>query len=1269
MTMTGNQWQIWIDTGGTFTDCFALDPQGAAHRAKVLSSGALRGVVRTQLEARVFEVGIDWPVSEALIIGAKIRPVGASQANTVITRFDESESRMVVDGDEATLLRAGDAFEVLFDDEPPVLAARLVTQTPPDQALPPLAMRLASTRGTNALLEQRGAKVALFVTKGFGDLLDIGDQQRPDLFALDIRKAPALYSEVIEVSERLDSSGSVIAPLCLDTVAVDARRALENGVEAAAIALLHSYRNPAHEHELAQMLRNLGFGFVSCSADLAPLIKVVPRAETAVVNSYLAPVIESYLAGVVHAMGTARIHVMTSAGGLTNAAVYTPKDSLLSGPAGGVAGAAAAGRRSGFDRIIGFDMGGTSTDVARYDGDFEYTFEHRVGGARLLAPALAIETVAAGGGSICAVHNGALTVGPQSAGANPGPACYGAGGPLTLTDVNLLAGRLDPERFTIPVFQDAAATSLDELLAQVGEPPGNAATTPEQLLSGLIELANERMADAIAEVSVRQGYDPREFALVAFGGAGGQHGCGVANRLGIETVIMPADASLLSAIGLGHAVVERIAQAQVLETLDEFESASAARFLELELTARSQLVSEGVADDDITVRRRLVHMRQIGQDSTIAVELAAGASLETAFRSRYEAIYGHRPADRTIEVESIRVVMSSHPTVGDAPMTRQVGRREVSARDNRRCLCAGQFIDAPVFERADLVPGSVFDGPCLIVDQHTMCVIDPGWTGIVDNAKAVVLRRDTDVRDTRLGGDVQIVREALFSNRLTAIADQMGRMLERTALSTNVKERLDFSCALLDRDGLLIVNAPHMPVHLGAMGFCVRAVRDAVPLESGDVVVTNHPAYGGSHLPDLTVVTPVHDDAGALLGYAASRAHHAELGGIRPGSMSPLATSLADEAVIIPPMRVLQNGHARFDVFESLLRTAAYPSRAVEDNLADLRAAIASNHHGAIALQDLARSVGSEVVVREIEAIRIRAAALAQRAMRARESGVFEAVEELDGGGRIAVRIEIGEGQARFDFSGTSDIVSSNLNATPAIVHSAVIYVLRLLIGESLPLNEGLMDAVTLVVPRGMLNPDFSGDPSTAPAISGGNVETSQRLVNLLLKALGMAAGSQGTMNNTLFGDDRFSYYETVCGGSGATSKTDGADAVHTHMTNTKITDPEILELRYPVRLHRFAVRRNSGGAGRRCGGNGVVREIEFLEPMSLSILSQNRDAGPFGLEGGAPGAPGHQRIIRADGSVTELAAIDSAEVDRGDRLVMKTPGGGGCGAMENIAD
>jgi 5-oxoprolinase (ATP-hydrolysing) len=1250
-------WQIWIDTGGTFTDCLAVHTDGTRRRAKVLTSSALRGRVERVVDTSRLRIAESWSAPDGFVTGFQLHLLdqpGTPPVEVAAHAGGELELAQPV------RTEAGATFEVRTDDPAPLVAARLATATPAGAALPPHGLRLATTLGTNALLQRRGAALALFVSAGFADLLRVGTQQRPDLFALSIVRPTPLPEVVVEVPGRVALDGTVLRPLDLAAVERQARALHDRGVRVAAVALVGSYRWPDHERQVCRLLRRIGFEHVCGSAELSPLISFLTRAETAVVNAYLTPILERFLRRIEQGSGASPLMVMTSAGGMVRSGAFAPKDSLLSGPAGGVVGAAAAGRLSGFERVISFDMGGTSTDVARFDGDYDYRFEQRVGDARLAAPAMAIETVAAGGGSICAVNEqGALAVGPGSAGADPGPACYGAGGPLTITDVNLLLGRLDPTRLRFPVSRERARQALHALEQQLDRRPDT-----DQLLEGLLELANERMADAIRGVSLRRGYDPADYILVAFGGAGPQHACGVADRLGIRTVLVPSDAGLLSARGMGQAAVERFAARQVLRPLAEVEGAIDGWLEELALEAREALRADGVTDERAETRRRLASLRLLGQDSAITLDVAPGDSgrLADLFARRFEALYGYRhPEGCPLELESLRVVVSDGG--GDVEV-------EPPAPSTPRSSCKtgtlqarfdGAWHDTPCFRRDEIAD---LDGPAVVVDPYSTTVVEPGWRASRDAAGALVLRRRAD-----LGGGAIARAEAveleLFVGRLAAIAEQMGELLRRTALSTNIKERLDFSCAVLDADGELVVNAPHIPVHLGSLGLCVRHLTGTVSMGPGDVVVTNHPAFGGSHLPDVTVVSPVHS-GGRRVGYVASRAHHAEIGGSRPGSMPPSARRLVEEGVVIPPLHLVRAGEPRWEEVEALLRRAPFPSRAVADNLADLAAQIAANRQGAAALGELAASSGEDGLRRHMEALKARAERRIRAALAALPDGDYRARDTLDDGTPLAVRVTIGGDRARIDFTGTGEVHPGNLNATPAIVRGVVIYVLRLLVRRDLPLNEGLMRAVELSIPGGsLLSPAFPDDPARAPAVVGGNVETSQRLVDLLLAALGLSACSQGTMNNVVFGNDRFGYYETVGGGAGAGPGFDGESGVHTHMTNTRITDVEVVEQRYPVRVERFGLRRGSGGAGRHQGGDGLVRELTFLEPVELSLLTQRRAAGPCGLAGGAPGRPGEQRLVRADGEQVALEAIDGCQARPGDRLVLETPGGGGYGPPE----
>ncbi len=1259
-----------IDTGGTFTDCLATDPDGVTHRRKVLSNGSLRGSILEFTDENTVRISTDWGLTRDVLRGYTFRLIGQTESARV-SAFLPQERVLMLErpvNSPFTFHHSPFGFELSAGEEAPVLAARMVTQTALDEAFPPLAMRLGSTKGTNALLEGKGARVQFFVTKGFADLLRIGDQTRADLFALHVHQPEPLHAGVIEVDEQISATGEVLRPIqfpisTFQFPIVDS--------ESSAVCLKNAYVNPAHERELGAFLRETQ-PFVSVSTELSPQINFLARAETTVLNAYLAPIIHRYLDGIQRQLPNGSLRVMTSAGALVRAERFEPKDSLLSGPAGGVVGAAAVARRAGFQKIITFDMGGTSTDVARYEGTFDYRFETRIGRARLQAPALAIETVAAGGGSVCGFDGFRLWVGPESAGSSPGPACYGAGGPLTLTDVNLLLGRLDPATFGIPVFPEKSHERLEELLDRLETTTGNRPAA-ELVLSGFLQIANETMAEAVRRISLAKGYDPARYALLAFGGAGGLHACGVARLLGIRTVLLPADAGLLSAVGISEAGIERFAGATVLTELSGETWPGLPQILHrLEGEATEALRAEGVEEAAILVKNRFAFLRLKGQESSLELEVSDLDSPEAwgqAFRENYEQVYGHWVEGRAVEVEALRVRYGTR-TAAESPVSGS------ASPDNRT-----QATNQPA--TADDRSSVGFDrrpGPFLLTDPFSTAFVEPGFVltrRTPDGTR--ILERDPEAIETATLFDAQTSLE-LFTNRFRAVAEGMGAMLQRTALSVNVKERLDFSCALLDAEGRLVANAPHIPVHLGSLGVCVRRVREVIDMAPGDVIVTNHPGYGGSHLPDVTLITPVYEAppaveragaAGRFIGYVVNRCHHAEIGGIRPASMPPDATSLTEEGVVIFPMKLVEGGVVRWEEIRRVLTTGPFPTRSIDENLADLAAALAANRRGETSLRQLVADQGLEKVQRQMQAVLNYSAARMRARLAQLPEGERNAEEFLDDGTPLRVKIKKApvtthQSQLILDFSGSAGVHPGNLNGTEAIARSVVVYVLRVLLGEPVPLNEGLMEPVELILPKNsILNPHFPPDPGACPAVVGGNVELSQRLTGLLFKAFGIQAGSQGTMNNVLFGNETLGYYETLGGGGGAGEGYAGSHAVQQHMTNTRITDPEILERRYPVRLHRFEIRRGSGGAGAWPGGDGLRRELEFLAPVALSVLTQHRREGPFGAAGGQAGQPGRQWLRRADGTTEPLAGIAGASLQPGDRLTVETPGGGGWGTPE----
>ncbi|MFD1139687.1 hydantoinase B/oxoprolinase family protein [Larkinella insperata] len=1252
-------WKIWIDTGGTFTDGMATDPDGHLHRTKVLSSSSLRAVVRPSGETLRLEA----PWLQAPIFGGYRLRVLETGETTQILSLD-SEGNLQLRNDLGLLSPV--TVELSTGEEAPILAARLLTLTPLDRPFPPLEMRLGTTRGTNALLERKGGRVALVVTKGFRDLLQIGTQQRPNLFQLDIPPAEVVYETACELDERMAADGRVIQPLSDQTIAHLLGQLQEARPDGVAVSLLNAYRNPVHEQQVGDALRKAGFS-VSLSHEISTAIQYVPRTQTTVVDAYLKPILRSYLANLTRQLGGRPVRVMTSGGGLVKADLFLAKDSLLSGPAGGVIGAGHIAHASSIARTLTLDMGGTSTDVARFDGRVDYQFTTKVGSFELQSPSLAVETVAAGGGSVC-WFDGQLRVGPHSAGAAPGPACYGAGGPLTVTDVNLLLGRLHPALFGIPVSPEKARAALETVRQQMERHTGQP-VEEESLLLGFERIANETMAGAIRKISVARGFDPKEYALLVFGGAGGLHGCAVAQLLGIQSLILPFDGGLLSAYGIGQARIERTAAGQVLQPLAEVAPNLATLVGNLIQRATDDLRQDVGADTPIEASNVLLFMRLQGQESTLEIPYSGTHSrtadaemdaIQRLFRVRYEQLYGHFPAHRSIELESIRVLVSSVKPQEPVLVSTAV------ARPVEPSFSAGEL---PVYAWTQLREGDYFSGPALLLNTTSSSYLATGWEVTVGPNRNAVARitGQADIVDVPL---LEAAQTELFARRFVAIAEEMGAQLQRTAFSVNVKERLDFSCALLNAKAELLVNAPHIPVHLGSLGVCARLVLEKLPLEPGDVIITNHPQYGGSHLPDVTLLAGVFTDDGALIGYVINRAHHAEIGGKVPGSMPPDATRLVEEGVVLEPQYIVKKGRFLWDQIQKRFEEAVFPTRALAENRADMEAALASLRSGEMALRALVRQHGLPTVRQYMQRLQQSATDALQTVLSGYEGQTFSAEEQLDDGHRICVTITVKNQTITFDFTGTSPVHPHNLNANVSILNSALLYVLRLWCGprsvgpQDIPLNEGLMAPVSLHLPACFLNPTFSDDPAECPAVVGGNTEVSQRLVDTLLKALGLAACSQGTMNNFLFGNGRFGYYETIGGGAGAGDGFAGRSAVHQHMTNTKLTDPEELERRYPVRLHQFAIRAGSGGAGAWGGGDGIVREIEFLEPVQATLLSQHRTVAPYGLAGGAAGQTGQQTLIAVNGAETELPGIFTRPMQPGERIRIETPGGGGWGVM-----
>ncbi|MBO0950301.1 hydantoinase B/oxoprolinase family protein [Fibrella forsythiae] len=1270
-------WQIWIDTGGTFTDGLARDPSGDIHRAKVLSSSRLRGQL---INGRVVAPWLAAPIFDGYTL------CFADKEATYLIKSLTVDGQLILSEAELSADQTG-TVELFTGEEAPVLAARLLTQTPLNQPFPVLEMRLGTTRGTNALLERRGGRVALLVTEGFRDLLVIGTQQRPDLFQLAIPPADVLYESVIDVPERTAANGDVLTPLSDEAIQqlIDQVRSAEP--DAVAISLLNAYQNPTHEQQLAEALTTAGFAIVTTSTSLSTAPGYVSRTQTAVINAYLTPALATYLSNVQTQLGGWPVRVMTSAGGLVRADLFQPKDSLLSGPAGGVIGAAAVARNQA---VLTLDMGGTSTDVARLENGLpDYRFSTPIGPFDLQLPSLAIETVAAGGGSICWFDalTGQLRVGPKSAGANPGPACYGVGGPLTITDVNMLLGKLDPKQFGIPVFPEQAQAALDVILRQVSQATGEVADA-QALLQGFKGIADEIMAGAIRKISVSRGFDPVDYGLLVFGGAGGLHGCSVANLLNMNRLILPFDGGLLSAYGIGQAQVERRASRSVLQPLSTISDQLPHWIDALTRQATNELHRDLDAEQAHVSAAATLFLRLQGQEATVPIAMTSNpADLEAAFRQDYQRLYGHLPEGRAIEVESLRVTVSTArpPSAVDQPESRQKTPAEPAFH-------TGTY---PAYDWTTLRAGDTFTGPALLLNTTSSAFLETGWQATVQADKTVAATLETKpAAQTAVNMTSTVIQLELFTQRFRAIAEEMGAQLQRTAFSVNVKERLDFSCALLDANARLVVNAPHIPVHLGSLGVCARLTLaklelNGTPLCPGDVAVTNHPNYGGSHLPDVTLLQAVFAEDQTLIGYVINRAHHAEIGGKTPGSMPPDAISLVEEGVVLEPQLLVRNGHFLWETGSDgqpesglayAFSQATYPTRALAENRADLEAAIASLRAGEMALQNLVRAHGLETVHHYMERLQQSATDAIRGVLTQYDGQEFTATETLDDGHAIQVRMSVRAGrsagavskdqQLTIDLRGTGAVHPNNLNANVSILHSAVLYVLRLWVGEqidatNIPLNEGLMAPVRFILPESsFLNPVFSENAADCPAVVGGNTEVSQRLVDTLLKALGLAACSQGTMNNFLFGNDSVGYYETIGGGAGAIRGQAGRSGVHQHMTNTKLTDPETLERRYPVRLWRFCLRANSGGAGEWRGGDGLLRELEFLAPLQATLVSQHRVVAPYGLDGGGSGAVGQQTLILPDGKEETLPGLFTRQMLPGERIRLETPGGGGVGSV-----
>ena len=1178
----------------------------------------------------------------------------------VIRTVQTADGSITLDRPVESNIEPGTRIQLTAGEEAPILASRLVTGTRIDQSLPPIQLRLGTTRGTNAILERKGARTALITNAGFEDIMEIGNQQRPDIFDIRIDKPEQLYSLVTGLDCRIEGDGKVSREIPVADIEGLKAKLVEHRIEAVAISFVHSYKNPVHEQHLMKILRSAGFNHIASGSDLYPVIHILPRTQTALADAYLQPVLNAYYSGIRSRLDSGSLHNVTSAGLAVRHDLFHAKDALLSGPSGGVRAAVALGKQYDINRLITFDMGGTSTDCSRVEGQETITERLHIDRLEIATPAIAIETVAAGGGSICRIAHGKLTVGPDSAGAYPGPACYGAGGPLTITDINLLLGRLDPDELSIPISVEAAATAFESLLDEL--PDEDRRASKGDLLRGFLEIANERMAGAIRKISVTDGYDPREYSLLSFGGAGGLHACQIASGLGISEVIFPYDSGLFSAVGVGRAPVARIAKQQVNRLLTEVHADLDMLVENTCNTALTALGSEGIPESECIISRRQITIRYKGQSSAVQIEYKRGLELPKQFELQYRATYGYLE-DLELEVEGISVTAEARiSTVNLSDRTASTIREE---RTLSEYFNQDQF--TPVYHwGAETTSGSI-EGPALIVNPFASFYIPHGWHCTRESSDLMRCRQSSDAgTDILEGKSVSALDLELFSQRFQSIADEMGAQLQRTAVSVNVKQRLDFSCALLDPHGQLVANAAHIPVHLGSMGLFGRKVLEKLPLAPGEIAVSNHPAYGGSHLPDISTIAGAFDSDGTLIGYVVTRAHHAEIGGIAPGSMPVSAKNLADEGVVITPSLIAKDGKLQLREFEHQLRADNFPSRNPAENMADIKAAVAATHRGIQGLKQLCDRYGSAKVNLQMKEILTYSGRVISEAITRITPTDDPVRERLDSGATIKVAVKRDNGSLCIDFSGSDPVTDSNHNATEAIVRSAVLYVLRLIAAEPIPLNEGMIADVEIVLPECFLAPGFVDDPTLCPAVAAGNTETSQRLTDALLRAMTELACGQGTMNNVLFGNENFGYYETVGGGAGAGPSFHGASGVHQHMTNTRITDPEELETNYPVRLVEFSLRQGSGGSGKFNGGNGVIRKLQFTQPVVLTFLGEHRIERPYGRHGGEAGQPGRQFVIRNNGEAEELSGSCEVSIEAGETFVLESPGGGGYGTKTN---
>jgi 5-oxoprolinase (ATP-hydrolysing) len=1187
-------WEFWIDRGGTFTDVVARRPDGGITTLKLLSEAPER-----------------YP--DAAVQGIR----------------------------DCLGLATGEPI--------------------PDGAVG--AVKMGTTVATNALLERKGERVLLLITEGFADLLRIGTQARPDLFALHVRRPDLLHERVAEVTGRLDATGAEITPLDEPRLRAALRAAHATGIRAVAVAFLHAWLNPAHEARAGEIAAEEGFTQISLSHRISGLAKLVSRGDTTVVDAYLSPILRRYVAQVEGALdlgrATRRLLFMQSNGGLTEAHRFQGKDAILSGPAGGIVGMVRTAEAAGFSRLIGFDMGGTSTDVSHFAGTLERSFETEVAGVRMRAPMLDIHTVAAGGGSICAFRDGRYQVGPESAGANPGPASYRRGGPLTVTDCNVMLGRLQPDHFpavfgpdgNLPLDAAVVRGRFADLAQEIATATGLEPQDPETVAEGFLRIAVDNMANAIRKISVQRGHDVTGYTLQCFGGAGGQHSCAVADALGMSRVFLHPLAGVLSAFGMGLADLRALHEAQLDLPLEADLAAAADRLAE---AARADLAAQGVSSAEVEVR---AHLRYQGSHQALEVPFGPASAMREDFEAAHQARFGFTSPERGIVVEMLAAEAIGGGDRSAVPPP--PGTDSPSIIDRVRARFGGVWCDVPLYDRASLPVAARLDGPAIIREATGTVVLEEGWTARVDGQGNLILERThAAARPTVAGTKADPVLLEVMGNLFMSVAEQMGATLANTAWSVNIKERLDFSCAIFDASGDLVANAPHVPVHLGSMSDAVKAVirETAGRVGEGDAFMLNSPYQGGTHLPDVTVVSPVFVE-GRSAFWLGSRGHHADIGGRTPGSSPPDSTSITEEGILIDLFPLVRSGRMREAETRALLSSGQWPCRAVDQNIADLKAQVAANETGRRALLKVVQDYGADVVAAYMGHVQDNAEESVRQVIGRLQDGAFR--YPMDIGAEIVVQVTVDHArrEAVIDFTGTSPQQPGNYNAPKAIARAVVLYVFRTLVGHAIPLNEGCLKPLHIILPEGsMLN------PRPGAAVIAGNTEVSQAACNALYGALGMLAASQGTMNNFVWGNARFQNYETICGGTGAGPGFAGCAAVQSHMTNTRMTDPEILERRFPVRLESLAIRHGSGGAGRWPGGDGAVRRLRFLEPVTVTTLCSSRLIPPFGIAGGGPGAVGVNRVIWPDGREESLNGNDQRDLPEGAVFEMLTPGGGGWG-------